>query len=31
MAYDYDVTIVGGGPIGSTLAYKLAQNGIKVS
>ncbi len=26
MTFDYDVTIVGGGPIGSTLAYKLAKN-----
>lgn len=29
MSYDYDVIIVGAGPIGSTLAYKLASKNIK--
>ncbi len=31
MSFDYDVAIVGGGPIGSTLAYKLAKEGYKVA
>ena len=31
MSFDYDVTIVGAGPIGSTLAYQLALEGLKVS
>ena len=30
MNFDYDVTIVGAGPIGSTLAYELAKEGINV-
>lgn len=30
MNFDYDVTIIGGGPIGSTLAYELANDGIRV-
>ncbi|MBP5700550.1 MAG: NAD(P)-binding protein [Methanobrevibacter sp.] len=25
MSFDYDVTIIGAGPIGSTLAYELAK------
>ncbi len=31
MSFDYDVAIVGGGPIGSTLAYKIAKEGYKVA
>ena len=31
MSFDYDVTIIGAGPIGSSLAYELAQEGLKVS
>lgn len=27
---DYDVIIVGGGPVGSSLAYKLAQKNLKI-
>lgn len=30
MNFDYDVTIVGAGPIGSTLAYELAKENISV-
>ena len=30
MDFDYDVTIIGAGPIGSTLAYELAKSNIKV-
>ena len=30
MTFDYDVAIVGAGPIGSTLAYELAKENIKV-
>ena len=30
MSFDYDVTIIGAGPIGSTLAYELAKEDIKV-
>ena len=30
MSFDYDVAIVGAGPIGSTLAYELAKSNIKV-
>lgn len=30
MSFDYDVTIIGAGPIGSTLAYELIREGIKV-
>ncbi|AMK15500.1 geranylgeranyl reductase family protein [Methanobrevibacter olleyae] len=30
MSFDYDVTIVGAGPIGSTLAYELTKEDIKV-
>ena len=28
---NYDVLIIGGGPAGSTLAYKLADSGLKVA
>ena len=31
MSFDYDVTIIGAGPIGSSLAYELAQEGLNVS
>jgi len=31
MSFDYDVAIIGGGPIGSTLAYKLAKKGYKIA
>lgn len=30
MIFDYDVAIVGAGPIGSTLAYKIAREGYSV-
>lgn len=30
MNYDFDVAIVGGGPVGSTLGYKLAKKGVSV-
>lgn len=30
MIFDYDVAIVGAGPIGSTLAYKIAKEGYSV-
>lgn len=30
MSFDYDVTIIGAGPIGSTLAYELAKSDINV-
>ena len=30
MSFDYDVTIIGAGPIGSTLAYELAKDDINV-
>ena len=30
MNFDYDVTIVGAGPIGSTLAYELAKENLSV-
>lgn len=30
MNFDYDVAIIGAGPIGSTLAYKLANEGLNV-
>lgn len=30
MSFDYDVAIIGAGPIGSTLAYELAKDDIKV-
>ena len=30
MSFDYDVTIIGAGPIGSTLAYELAKEDINV-
>lgn len=30
MSFDYDVTIIGAGPIGSSLAYKLARENLKV-
>ena len=30
MTFDYDVAIVGAGPIGSTLAYKIAKEGYDV-
>ena len=29
MSFDYDVTIIGAGPIGSTLAYELAKEDIQ--
>ena len=31
MNFDYDVAIIGAGPIGSTLAYKLAKEDLKIS
>ncbi|MDR0900668.1 MAG: geranylgeranyl reductase family protein [Methanobrevibacter sp.] len=31
MSVDYDVAIIGAGPIGSTLAYKLSQFGVNVA
>ena len=31
MSFDVDVTIIGAGPIGSTLAYELAKEDIKVA
>lgn len=31
MSFDVDVTIIGAGPIGSTLAYELAKDNIKVA
>ena len=31
MSFDVDVTIIGAGPIGSTLAYELAKENIKVA
>lgn len=30
MTFDYDVAIIGGGPIGSTLAYRIAKEGYNV-
>ena len=30
MNFDYDVTIVGAGPIGSALAYELAKENLSV-
>jgi|GEM_PF-154011 len=30
MSFDFDVVVVGGGPIGSTLAYELSKNGFSV-
>ncbi len=30
MSFDYDVAIVGAGPIGSTLAYQLSEENLKV-
>ncbi|WP_297982069.1 NAD(P)/FAD-dependent oxidoreductase [uncultured Methanobrevibacter sp.] len=30
MSFDYDVTIIGAGPIGSSLAYNLARENLKV-
>ena len=30
MSFDYDVTIIGAGPIGSTLAYELSKENINV-
>ena len=31
MNYDYDVIIIGAGPIGSALAYQLASSNVKVA
>ena len=31
MNYNYDVVVVGGGPVGSTIAYYLAKSGLKTS
>ena len=31
MNYDYDVAIIGAGPIGSSLAYQLASSNVKVA
>ncbi|KZX16249.1 kynurenine 3-monooxygenase [Methanobrevibacter cuticularis] len=31
MSFDYDVVIIGAGPIGSTLAYKIAKKGYSVA
>lgn len=31
MKYDFDVAIIGGGPVGSTLGYKLALKGLSVA
>ena len=31
MNFDYDVVIVGAGPVGSTISYYLAQNGLNVA
>ena len=30
MSFDYDIAIIGAGPIGSTLAYELAKENLKV-
>ncbi|WP_088538751.1 NAD(P)/FAD-dependent oxidoreductase [Methanobrevibacter sp. 87.7] len=30
MIFDFDVAIIGGGPVGSTLAYNLAKNNVSV-
>ena len=31
MNFDYDVVVVGAGPVGSTISYYLAQNGLNVA
>ena len=31
MNFDYDVVVVGAGPVGSTISYYLAQNGLDVA
>ena len=31
MSFDYDIVIVGAGPVGSTISYYLAQNGLNVA
>ena len=31
MSFDYDAVIVGAGPVGSTISYYLAQNGLNVA
>ena len=31
MSFDYDVMVVGAGPVGSTIAYYLSRNGLNVA